>query len=133
MVYKRPSKTSQLKLHKFLKSRQDSRTLQLKKQLCESKASLIMLRQEVTNLTLEMEEKEEKLEKLEKEDNDNLKWAFEEISFHRDWRFELSEKYDKLFDSHAETRAKLIEIKESFKIINKKYADLLKCYFEDDF
>ena len=73
MVYKRPSKTSQLKFYKFLKSRQDSRTLQLKKQLCESKASLIMLRQEVTDLTLEVEEKEEKLEKLEKEDNDNLK------------------------------------------------------------
>ena len=62
MVYKRPSKTSQLKFHKFLKSHQDSCTFQLKKQLCESKSSLIMLRREVTDLTLEVEEKEEKLE-----------------------------------------------------------------------
>src|SRR5438105_1325652 len=60
IVYKRSSKTSQLKFHKFLKSRQDSRTLQLKKQLRESKASLIMLRREVTNLTLEVEETEER-------------------------------------------------------------------------
>ena len=152
MVYKRASKSSQLKFHKFLKKRQDTRLAHRCIQLDEKEAIVVALKQEAADLTMEIEEQEEKLEKqawgyvrlmrendelrdekevLIKQCSNDQKWAIDTVNFERDWKFNIHNKYDKLLDKQMETEIKLVEVKESLKELDVKYTDLLTKHFEE--
>jgi hypothetical protein len=152
MVYKRASKSSQIKFHKFLKKHQDSRLARCHVQLVEQEAIVVALQQEATDLTLEVEEQEEKLEVQARgyvrlmQENDTLKeekealvqqglsdwrYANNEIEFQQKWKWDYADMYSKLLDKNMETEIKLVKAEESLEDLDRKYTDLLTRYFEE--
>src|SRR5687767_1201163 len=101
MVYKRPSKSSQLKSQKKLLNRQKERTLRLRHQLKDSEAMRASLREEVTELTLELEEKEDEIERLLaqlRETDFSLTMANNQLNWLEEWWDELNKKYEGILD-----------------------------------